>query len=181
MLKNYDDRIKRARSHPPRGSSNGRGRCRLWPLSSVAVMRQIGSDRRESGHRADIVNPSKMTRCGSGVCIAARPCIGSAPLGQTCSDTYTFVFTALSGRVTAPGCSGSVTSGGSVRGVCNGGDLTGVISGHVSSTLCWNATSTWMTKPCRSTVSCGWLRWHDGRPKCLPSRWPTSLPEWPGQ
>jgi len=53
-------------------------------------------------------------------------------IGQTCSDTYTFVITALSGRLTAPGCSGSVTSGGSVRGVCNGGDLTGVISGHVS-------------------------------------------------
>jgi hypothetical protein len=35
------------------------------PLSSVAVMQQIGSDRKESGHRADIVNRSKMTGTGS--------------------------------------------------------------------------------------------------------------------
>ena len=44
---------------------------RSWPLSSVAVMQQIGSDRRESGHRADIVNRSKMTHLRHRLCIAA--------------------------------------------------------------------------------------------------------------
>ena len=42
------------------------------PLSSVAVMQQIGSDRKESGHHADIVDWSKMTvgstgRCNTGI------------------------------------------------------------------------------------------------------------------
>ena len=34
-------------------------------------MQEFGRDRVESGHRADIVDRSKMTRCGSGMCIAA--------------------------------------------------------------------------------------------------------------
>jgi hypothetical protein len=33
----------------------------LWPVTSLAVMQQFGSDRGESGHRADIVDRSKMT------------------------------------------------------------------------------------------------------------------------
>ena len=36
--------------------------CCSWPLSSAAAMQQIGSERRESGHLADIVNRSKMTQ-----------------------------------------------------------------------------------------------------------------------
>jgi hypothetical protein len=38
-------------------SANGRS----WPVTSLAVMQQFGSDRGASGHRADIVDRSKMT------------------------------------------------------------------------------------------------------------------------
>jgi hypothetical protein len=31
-----------------------------WPVTSLAVMQQFGRDRVESGHRADIVDRSKM-------------------------------------------------------------------------------------------------------------------------
>jgi hypothetical protein len=34
----------------------------FWPVTSLAVMQQFGRDRVESGHRADIVDRSKMTR-----------------------------------------------------------------------------------------------------------------------
>jgi hypothetical protein len=37
---------------------------RDWPVTSLAVMQQFGSDRGESGHRADIVDRSKMTQPG---------------------------------------------------------------------------------------------------------------------
>ena len=40
-------------------------------VTSLAVMQQFGRDRVESGHRADIVDRSKMTLLGSGACIAA--------------------------------------------------------------------------------------------------------------
>ena len=36
-------------------------RVRSWPNASVAAMQRFGRDRRHSGHRADIVNRSKMT------------------------------------------------------------------------------------------------------------------------
>ena len=32
-----------------------------WPVTSLAVMQQFGRDQAESGHRADIVDRSKMT------------------------------------------------------------------------------------------------------------------------
>ena len=39
----------------PSPSKNGiDGQCRLWPLSSVALTQQIGSDRSNSGHAVDI-------------------------------------------------------------------------------------------------------------------------------
>ena len=35
-----------------------------WPVTSLVVMQQFGRDRVESGHRADIVDLSKMTLTG---------------------------------------------------------------------------------------------------------------------
>ena len=60
MLKKHDDRIKRARSHPPRGSSTGRGRCRVLAISTVcrgASIRPVLRDKRTlSGHRRPVEN-----------------------------------------------------------------------------------------------------------------------------
>src|SRR2546423_1431404 len=43
------------------------------PISSVAVIHQFGSDRRDSGHRADIVDRSKMTQIQLGVSYFEQP------------------------------------------------------------------------------------------------------------
>jgi hypothetical protein len=41
-----------------------RSHVAFWPVASPAVVQQFGRDRVESGHRADIVDLSKMTRSG---------------------------------------------------------------------------------------------------------------------
>jgi hypothetical protein len=42
------------------------GDVACWPVTSLAVVQQFGRDRVESGHRADIVDRSKMTPSGPG-------------------------------------------------------------------------------------------------------------------
>jgi hypothetical protein len=46
---------------------------RSWPVSSIAVMQQIGGDRKESGHPADIVDRSKMDPKQTLSCIIRDP------------------------------------------------------------------------------------------------------------
>ena len=43
----------------------------IGPLASITAMQRFGSDRSNSGHAGRPLETALLTRCGSGVCIAA--------------------------------------------------------------------------------------------------------------